>query len=188
MNRRDIPNLISILRIILVIPIIYLMREREFGIALVLFFVAGISDGIDGYLAKRNNWASRLGSILDPLADKILLVSSFIMLALLSYLPLWLVAVILLRDVTIVIGAVVYHLVNGKYEMAPTLISKLNTFMQIVLVLGLVFSLGIYTLPDIVIKVLIYAVLFTTVASGFDYVLVWGRKAYRQRDEGNKHE
>ena len=164
------------------------MRERAFGIALILFFVAGISDGIDGYLAKRNHWASRLGSILDPLADKILLVSSFIMLALLSYLPFWLVAVVLLRDLTIVIGATIYHLVVGKYEMAPTFISKLNTFMQIVLVLGLVFSLGLYPLPPIVIDILIYAVLATTLASGVDYVVVWGRKAYREKSGAKPNE
>lgn len=157
------------------------MREREFGMALILFFVAGISDGIDGYLAKRNHWASRLGSILDPLADKLLLISSFVMLGLLSYLPIWLVVVVLLRDLTIVLGAGVYHLVVGKYEMAPSMISKINTFMQIVLVLGLVFSLGLYALPAVVINALIYAVLATTLASGVDYVIVWGRKAYRQR-------
>jgi len=172
----------------MVVPIVFLMREREFGIALILFFVAGISDGIDGYLAKRNHWASRLGSILDPLADKILLISSFIMLGLLSYLPIWLVTIVLLRDLTIVIGAVIYHLVVGKYEMAPTFISKLNTFMQIVLVLSLVFSLGLYTLPAQLIDVLIYAVLAATLASGIDYVIVWGRKAYRQRSEADKHE
>jgi len=183
-TRRDIPNLISILRILLVVPIIFLMREREFGIALLLFFVAGISDGIDGYLAKRNHWASRLGSILDPLADKILLVSSFIMLSLLSYLPMWLVVVVLLRDLTIVVGATIYHFVFGKYEMVPTLISKLNTFMQILLVLGLVFSLGLYPLPEKLIDVLIYSVLATTLASGIDYVVVWGRKAYRLKSKG----
>lgn len=180
MTRRDIPNLISILRIILVIPIIWLMREQAFGMALILFFVAGISDGVDGYLAKRNHWATRLGSILDPLADKLLLISSYVMLGFLGYLPFWLVLAVLSRDVIIVLGALVYHMVLGKYEMAPSIFSKINTFMQIVLVLGLVFSLGMYSLPDWLITALIYTVLLTTLASGIDYVYVWGRKAYRQ--------
>ena len=86
MKARDIPNIISIIRIVLVLPFIVLMLRQEFTLALILFFTAGISDGIDGYLAKRNHWTSRLGSILDPLADKLLLVSSFVTLAWLSIL------------------------------------------------------------------------------------------------------
>ena len=77
LTRKDIPNLISILRILLVIPVIAALREHQFGLAMVLFAIAGISDALDGFLAKHYHWESRLGSILDPLADKLLLVASF---------------------------------------------------------------------------------------------------------------
>jgi len=136
---RDIPNIISIIRILLVLPFVVLILRQEFTWALVLFFVAGVSDGIDGYLAKHNNWTSRLGSILDPLADKLLLVSSFITLGWLNILPVWLVAAVLLRDLAIISGGLAYHVLVGRYEMEPTIVSKLNTFFQIMLVLSTVF-------------------------------------------------
>lgn len=181
MKARDIPNAISILRIVLVLPFIVLMLKREFGWALVLFFVAGISDGIDGYLAKRNNWISRLGSILDPLADKLLLVSSFVTLGWLEVIPMWLVVAVLLRDLIIISGAVAYHVIVGSYEMEPTIISKLNTFFQIMLVLSMVFSNGLYPLPAMALHALVYIVLVTTILSGGDYIYTWGKKTYHAR-------
>lgn len=177
MTLRDIPNIISLLRIALVIPVIYLLLEREFSYALVLFFVAGLSDGLDGYLAKRNNWTSRLGSILDPLADKLLLVFSYLALGWLHEIPMWIVIVVMVRDVVIVVGAISYHELIGEYDMMPTWMSKTNTFFQIILVLTVVFSLGVYTLPGWLIDTLIYTVAVTTVVSGINYVWVWGRRA-----------
>ncbi|WP_455207963.1 CDP-alcohol phosphatidyltransferase family protein [Kaarinaea lacus] len=177
MTLRDIPNIISLLRIALVIPVIYLLLEREFSYALVLFFVAGLSDGLDGYLAKRNNWTSRLGSILDPLADKLLLVFSYLALGWLHEIPMWIVIAVMVRDVVIVVGAISYHELIGEYDMMPTWMSKTNTFFQIILVLTVVFSLGVYTLPGWLIDALIYTVALTTVVSGINYVWVWGRRA-----------
>ena len=183
MALRDIPNIISLLRILLVLPVVWLLLNREYSWALMLFFIAGISDGIDGYLAKRNHWTSRLGSILDPLADKLLLVSSFVTLAWLSILPLWLVAAVLLRDVVIISGAMAYHFVVGRYEMEPSIISKLNTFFQIMLVLSTVFSLGLYSLPPLALQTLVYIVLVTTILSGGDYVYTWGKKTYHAKKQ-----
>jgi len=179
-TRRDIPNVISLLRIALVIPIVYLLISREFSYALVLFFIAGISDALDGYLAKRNNWTSRLGSILDPLADKLLLVFSFLVLGWLQFIPLWLVIVVMARDVIIIVGAITYHELIGQYEMEPSWLSKLNTFFQIVLILSVVFSLGTYTLPNWWNVNLVYVVMTTTLISGVNYVWVWGRRAVRK--------
>jgi cardiolipin synthase len=176
---KDLPNLISILRILLTLPVAYLLVQERFGEALLLFFVAGVSDGLDGWLAKRFGWHSRLGSILDPLADKLLLVTSFVCLAWVEIIPLWLVAMVLGRDLVIVIGALAFHLLIGRYEMAPTWISKINTALQIILVLALVLSHGVYTLPGGVLTWLVYGVSVTTVLSGLDYVWTWGRKAYR---------
>ena len=181
MTRRDIPNIISVLRILLVLPVVMLLLERQFGWALVLFFIAGVSDGVDGYLAKRNNWQTRLGSILDPLADKLLLVSSYMVLGWLEIIPMYLVLVILLRDFVIILGAVAYHLLYGAYDMTPTVVSKINTFMQISLILIVVFSLGLYALPDKLIEYLVHGVFVTTLLSGADYVWVWGKKALQAR-------
>lgn len=186
MALRDIPNIISLLRILLVLPVVWLLLDKEYSLALLLFFIAGISDGIDGYLAKRNNWQSRLGSILDPLADKLLLISSYLTLAWLGNIPMWLVFFVLLRDLVIISGAVAYHIKFGEYEMTPTVVSKINTFCQILLVLAIMFSNGFYTLPGKILEYLIYAVLTTTLMSGADYVWVWGQKALRVLQQSKK--
>lgn len=180
MTLRDIPNIISLLRIALVIPVVYLLIQREFSYALILFFIAGISDGLDGYLAKRNNWISRLGSILDPLADKLLLVFSYFTLGWLGEIPMWLVVAVVVRDLIIIVGAIAYHEIIGEYDMMPSWVSKTNTFFQILLVLVVVFSLGAYMLPEKVIDVLVIIVAITTVASGMNYVWVWGRRAIQE--------
>jgi cardiolipin synthase len=143
-----------------------------------LFFVAGLSDGLDGYLAKHNDWQSRLGSILDPLADKLLLVSSILALGWLSLIPLWLVIAVVARDIVIICGALAYHFLVGRYEMEPTWISKINTFFQIFLVLIVVFSNGFYQLPPLTHQTVSYIVLATTVGSGIDYVYTWSKKTY----------
>ena len=109
MTRKDIPNLISILRILLVIPVIAALMDHQFGLAMVLFAIAGISDALDGFLAKHYHWESRLGSILDPLADKLLLVASFATLTWLGFLPSWLLWLVLGRDIMIVFGVLSYH-------------------------------------------------------------------------------
>ncbi len=181
---RDIPNILTILRFLLTIPVAYLLLEQRYTEALLLFFIAGVSDGLDGYLAKRFDWRSRLGSILDPLADKTLLVVTYICLGWVDIIPLWLVALVLGRDVVIVAGGLAYYLLIGSYQMEPSWVSKANTTLQIVLALVLVFSLGVYELPPALLVTLVYGVCVTTVLSGLDYVWTWGRKAshiYHQR-------
>lgn len=181
LSARDIPNIISIIRVILSLPVAYLLLEKHFDWALFLFFVAGVSDGLDGFLAKRYGWHSRLGSILDPLADKVLLVTSFLCLAWVELIPFWLLALVLGRDLIIVIGGAAFHLLIGRYEMEPTWISKINTALQITLVLALVFSYGLISLPQTLLSWLVYGVCVTTVLSGLDYVWTWGRRAYQAK-------
>ena len=182
MNYSEIPNIITLLRILLVIPIITLLLHEEFSYALLLYTVAGVSDGLDGYIAKRYNYVSRLGSILDPLADKLLLVSTYLVLAWLELLPWWLVLAVILRDLLIVAGAAAYFLLIGKYEMEPSLISKVNTFAQIVLGLAIVLSESLLGfLPAWLTDWLVLVVLGTTVVSGADYVWTWGRRAIEAR-------
>lgn len=182
MRREDIPNLISVLRIFLSVPVVWMLLEQQFGIALVLFAVAGISDGLDGYLAKRNGWESRLGGLLDPLADKVLLVSSFLSLALIGAIPVWLVMLIILRDLVIVTGALVYHYRISQLDAEPSMLSKFNTVAQIILVLAVVLDKGLLGLPLWITASLVWLVFVTTLASGINYVWVWSRRAASQGD------
>jgi cardiolipin synthase len=107
MRARDIPNLITVGRILLVAPTTWALLQQHYRLALVLFLVAGISDGVDGFLAKHYNWSSRLGALLDPVADKALLVCSYAALTWTGLLPLWLFVLVILRDTVIVGGAMV---------------------------------------------------------------------------------
>jgi cardiolipin synthase (CMP-forming) len=177
MRARDIPNLISFLRILLTLPIVWLLFEQQFTYALMLFALAGFSDGLDGFLAKRFHWQSRLGGLLDPLADKALLMSSFLVLGGLGLIPIWLVILVIFRDLLIVGGALYYNFSIEEVDAHPSLISKLNTLLQILLVLLVVTDAGPYPLPDVLMEPLFWATLATTVASGVDYVWVWSRKA-----------
>jgi cardiolipin synthase len=178
---RDIPNIITVFRFLLVPPVVWLMLNQRFGAALIVFGIAGFSDALDGYLAKRYNWTSRLGGLLDPLADKLLLLSAFITLAWLHWIPLWLVSLVILRDLIIVAGAIVYHMRIEQLDAEPSLVSKLNTVTQILLVLAVMFTQAVQELPALWLDVLLYSVLATTVWSGLDYIWTWGRRAWQKR-------
>lgn len=172
-----LPNAISLLRIVLVIPILSLILSGGFGWALALFFVAGFSDGIDGYLAKRFDWHTRLGGLLDPVADKLLVAGTFITLAYSQQIPVWLAAVVISRDLIIIGGAIAYNFIVRPVQGEPTKISKLNTALQLLFLL-FVLSRAAFEWPDeITITVLGAAILITVVISGVDYVLSWSSRA-----------
>lgn len=178
-----LPNAVSLLRIGLVAPILLLILGGQYGWALTLFFAAGFSDGIDGYLAKRYDWHTRLGALLDPVADKLLVAGTFITLAYTQHIPVWLASAVILRDVVIVGGAVAYNFMVDPVQGEPTRISKLNTALQL-LFLSLVLSRAGFDWPDrISITVLGASVLITVVISGVDYVLSWSHRARA----GDKH-
>ena len=177
LNVRDLPNLISFLRLLAVLPVVYFLLAHEFGWALTLFAVAGISDGLDGFLAKRYGWQSPLGGILDPLADKILLVASFLVLGALSLIPPWLVIAAISRDLLIVGGATLYHYRVEELQASPTLASKWNTLLQILLVVAVITNAGPWPLPEVLLAGLTWSCLATIVVSGVQYVWIWSRKA-----------
>jgi len=185
MKFQDVPNLITILRIVLVLPVVLALLNEHYGVALLLFAVAGASDGLDGYIAKHYDCTSRLGSILDPLADKLLLVCTYLSLGWLGLLPVWLIVTVLLRDVLIVVGGVAYHHFIGEYEMEPSLISKLNTASQILLGFSVVLSMSLLPLSGALIDAMVYFVLVTTLLSGADYIWTWGRRAVAARGGDN---
>ncbi len=181
MTRNDIPNIISVFRIGLVPVLVWQVLEAQYTNVLVLFFIAGFSDGLDGFLAKRYGWTSRLGSILDPLADKFLLISSFLALGWMGAIPAWLVIAVIVRDVVIVAGAYAYHHIIDEYELKPSYLSKLNTASQISLILLVVFSLSIVNIDSQLIQYAFYFVMMTTLFSGFDYIYHWGMRAWKHR-------
>jgi cardiolipin synthase len=177
---RHIPNILTAFRFLLVPPVVLLMLKDEFMPALVLFAVAGFSDAVDGFLARRYHWTSRIGGLMDPLADKLLMVSSYLTLGWLGLLPVWLVALVIVRDLVIVTGAVIYNARIERVEATPSVVSKLNTLAQILLVLSVLFSQAFVALPGWWIDGLIYGVLVTIIWSGAGYVWTWGRRAWKR--------
>ncbi len=165
------------MRIALIAPILVLILQGSFGWALALFCLAGFSDGVDGYLAKRYAWHTRLGALLDPIADKLLVAGLFITLAYTQDIPVWLAAVVILRDVVIVIGAAAYNFLVRPVQGEPTRISKLNTALQLLFLLFVLSRAGFGWPDQISITVLGAAVLITVVISGVDYVWSWSRRA-----------
>jgi cardiolipin synthase len=172
-----IPNAISIMRILLIAPIILLFVYGEFGWALGLFVIASLSDGLDGYIAKKYDWNTRLGAFLDPAGDKLLVAWSFGTLAFLGQIPVWLAVIVILRDVLIVAGSFIYHYLVRRLEGEPTVISKLNTGLEFAFLIAVMSEAGFGWPNDITITVLGAAVLVTVVISGYDYVSNWIRSA-----------
>ena len=128
----NIPNLLTLLRIILVPGIVILLMRESFLFALILFVVAGITDCLDGFLARVLRQQTVLGSYLDPLADKALVATSFITLSILGLIPGWLVVIVISRDFIILIGFLILILMSVSFEISPAYVSKATTVLQIV--------------------------------------------------------
>ncbi|MCX7059021.1 MAG: CDP-alcohol phosphatidyltransferase family protein, partial [Proteobacteria bacterium] len=162
-------------------PSMLALLAGRYELTLLLFGVAAISDALDGWLAKTFGWTSRLGKILDPIADKLLLVCVFLTLAWLGRVPVWLVATVVLRDLLIVSGAAAYHFLIGYLEGHPTPVSKLNTLLQLLLVLAVTAAAAWPAVPSALLVALGAATFVTTVVSGIDYVMTYARAAVRAR-------
>lgn len=172
-----IPNAICIVRIMLIVPLVAALLAGYYTIALVLIVVAGLSDGIDGFLARSFDWRTRLGSLLDPAADKLLVVSTFLTLTKLDLVPLGLTVIVVIRDLVIVSGAAVYQKIGGKLHGEPVLISKLNTVCQLLFIV-LTMTQAQWGGPGLYWLTLLGAmVVFTSISSGLTYVLIWSARA-----------
>lgn len=176
MNLKQLPNIITSIRLLLLIPLSFYLSIQDYASAVIIFFIAGFSDALDGFLAKKFNWVSRFGSILDPIADKALLVVTMGILTLNGKIHVVLFSIVTLRDIYIVSAAYYYYKNIGPFDMQPSLISKINTFVQIALVTLILVSLGYFSVPAISIEVLIIAVYMTVILSSLHYTIVWGRK------------
>jgi cardiolipin synthase (CMP-forming) len=175
---RHIPNLICLLRIALVWPVANALVEENYGLALVLFVVAAVSDGLDGYLAKRFGWTSELGKIIDPLADKLLLVTVFITAAWHNLVPWWISAVAISRDIMIGLGAMIFRLWFGPLKGRPTIVSKINTLFQLGYIAAVMLIAAVGILPQDIVDALGYVMVVTTVMSGADYLYQFTKRAW----------
>jgi cardiolipin synthase len=176
-SARHIPNVISSIRILLVAPIAVALIHHQLATTMALFGVAALSDAADGYLAKRNGWQSELGAVLDPLADKLLLVTVFITLAYMKLVPLWLMVAAVARDAIIVSGALLYRICFGALSMRPSVVSKFNTLCQAAYIMAVVGKEELSIPPAGVVTVLGAMVFVTVMVSGMDYVMIYGRRA-----------
>lgn len=172
---RHIPNTLTILRLLSVPVIVWLMGAGEMAWAFWWFVAAGATDAVDGAVARLCDARTRLGQWLDPLADKVMLVAVFVTLGLAGHLPLWLVVLVVLRDVVIVLYALVY-VVAGTFEGSPILISKINTATQIGAAAVVLAHLGPGWGGPMLVQAMVYAAGFTTIASGAAYLMAASRR------------
>ncbi len=176
-----IPNALTLMRILLILPFALALLEAQYRLALAVFAVAALSDGLDGFLARYFNWYSRLGAIADPLADKALLITAYLMLTISGVFPNWLFLLILSRDLLIVAGGLAYHYLVGPFDMQPSWLGKLNTLIQILVVLAVIILLADLPMQPWVLTWGVELVALSAIVSGLHYVIVWTRRAWRSR-------
>ena len=182
----SIPNLISLARLMAVPVMIYLILNGYYFGAFWLFVAAGVSDAVDGYIAKQLGQETILGSFLDPLADKALLVGVYISLGQENLLPSWLVIMVVFRDLVIIGGVVLLHISTNSVKMKPLIVSKINTAAQILLVAIVLANLAFPQLAwSEFVLILVYIVTVTTLGSGGAYIVRWGRNI--EQDNGNEY-
>ncbi|MBI5379724.1 MAG: CDP-diacylglycerol--glycerol-3-phosphate 3-phosphatidyltransferase [Nitrospirae bacterium] len=165
----NLPNFLTTLRILLIPVFIIALLYGEYGLALGLFALAGVTDGLDGFIARSRHQQTRLGSYLDPIADKLLLDTSFITLAVLQELPVWLAVIVLSRDVAIVVGSAVLYMQEHALKVFPSWLGKGTTFLQLVLVAVTLLFMNFGGDP-LLHQLLIWAVAAFTILSGLHYI------------------
>ncbi|HXC29094.1 MAG TPA: CDP-alcohol phosphatidyltransferase family protein [Stellaceae bacterium] len=171
----NIPNLITLTRLMSVPVMIWLIVSERFGTAFCVFAGAGVSDALDGFIAKRFDSRTKLGALLDPAADKALLSSVYVALGLAKMLPNWLVILVVFRDVTIIGGFILLQTLAAPRNFDPLYISKINTLVQIALVGYVLGRLGV-GLPDgLLTNILVWLTALTTMLSGMSYLVRWAR-------------
>lgn len=178
---RWIPNALTFLRMLLVIPFAGALLAGSYRLSLVIFVIAATTDALDGFLARHYNWRSRFGAVADPLADKALLIAAYLMLTITGILPLWLFVLVLGRDLVIVAGGLMYHYGVGRFEMEPSIPGKLNTFIQVLVVLAIIILMAGLPMPLWVMEAGILLVAASAIFSGLHYILVWGIRAWRAK-------
>ena len=175
----NIPNIITIIRVVLLVPLLMTLLDRNYQAAFYIFTVAGLSDGVDGFLARKFDWTTKFGSMLDPAADKLLMLISFVTLAKLGHLPWVLVAILVGRDLVIVCGVLAVYIAVRQVEFDPSRMSKWNTVLQISLVFLVLFEQAYYTLPQGLILSLMLVVMASSLISLVMYMWIWTLRVVR---------
>ena len=176
-----LPNSLTILRLLLTLPLGILILRENYSMALAVGFLAGLSDALDGFFARRLDAFSRFGAALDPVADKTLIMVTFVCLARVELIPWYLAIAVIARDLIIVTGAACYYRLIGPFEFSATNLSKGNMFIQISFCVLVLMSQVISGIPPVAIFAGTAAVLFIAAASGFDYMMSWTIKAIQSR-------
>lgn len=174
---RYLPNALTFLRLLLALPLGYLILGQEYGLALGIGLLAGVTDALDGFAARRLGYFSQFGAALDPIADKTLVTITVLSLATVELIPWWVAITIITRDLVIVGGAICYRLLIGSFTFGATTLSKLNMLIQIcfcVLVLAAQLNREV---PATLLDGATYVVLAIAILSGLDYVVTWSRRA-----------
>ena len=178
---QHLPNALTFSRLLLALPLGLLILREDFPLALAVGLLAGLTDALDGFFARRLQAFSRFGAILDPVADKILITVSFLCFAQIELVPWYLAIAVIVRDLVIVLGAACYYKLIGPFEFAATALSKANMFIQISFCALVLASQIMPDMPPIAMLLGSIAVLFIAAASGFDYVMSWTIKALQSR-------
>ena len=170
----NIANIVTLGRLFSAPLIVWLLMEGLFLASFWVFLLAALSDGIDGYLAKHHNMETELGRYLDPIADKVLLASTYIAMGLYDHVPTWLVIMVISRDIIIILAIFLAHVLDHELTIKPIALSKVNTLMQIALMVWLLGCNAYYIdLPFIITNVLIFIVTITTILSLIRYISIW---------------
>ena len=173
----NVPNTISLFRLVLVPVVVYLLTQSAYAYALVVFLIASISDGIDGWIARHYNLCTPLGAMLDPVADKLIILSCLMTLTWQSLIPLWLTLSLLARDMVVVLGAMAYRRLIGHVKIAPSWLGKTHIALEFALLcLVLANAAAIFSVA-VLLPGLFKLVFATAVLSATQYVWIWGRKA-----------
>ena len=175
----NLPNLLTLCRIALTPVIVYAILLEQAWLALGMMFMAGISDMLDGWVAKRFGQQTIVGAYMDPIADKLLLIGSIVSLYLIGQVPLFLFLAVVFRDVIIVGGAIMYELVTRRLKMEPTLLSKATTVWQIVYVLIILLNM-VRPLPTWLTAASAWSTFVLTCLSGAHYMIAWTLKAMHE--------
>ena len=179
---KHIPNALTLFRLGLIGPFLIYLYHHEYTDAFYIFIMAGFTDGLDGWLARHFHWQSTFGSFVDPMADKLLVASSFISLALIGSLPWWLVILVFLRDFSISVGVVWYWYIQRKLDFEPTLLSKYNTTLQLALVTLCLFELAYFKFSPHLVDILLYLTALTTAITYIHYGWLGCQKAWPKQE------
>jgi len=178
----NIPNMLTLARIVITPFIVYAIIEHQPVLALILMGAAGITDMLDGAIARYFNQRSTVGAFMDPLADKLMLISTIVSLYFIEQVPTFLFLAVVFRDMIILVGALAYEMVTHKLEMQPTIASKITTFLQIILVLTVLSGMAWQQPGDMALQLILWLTFAFTCISGLQYMVVWMRKAVTAED------